>query len=185
MTHRFIVKLLLFTLVSLGVVSCYRSPCDVPASLTTSGEVLEQSFTSEVGRFKVDLPPPQNAPTPEGNGTIRYRWFFINSGQFEISYTDYANDLEHTNDHHDFFDRLRDLYVNKVPGQIEIDRELLLSGHPGRYLKVRRENSFDLSRLYLVGNRLYLVSAVVPVKLECALPGTEKTLASFELVDEN
>ena len=177
-------RVVLFLLV-LSQTACYRSPCAPPLLFTPSEKGLEKSFTSVEGKFKIDMPPPQKTPTPESDGSIKYGWLIVNRGQFQVRYSDYENDLEHIHNTDGFFDRLRDLYLAKNPGQIENDQELSLSGHPGRALRIRREKFIELLRLYAVKNRLYWVTAVIPIKLECALADAEASVASFELVADN
>jgi hypothetical protein len=62
--------------------------------------------------------------------------------------------------------------------------ELTLAGHPGREIRIKDGSGINIQRFYLVGQRMYTVSAFVPSKLECALESVVKVLDSFELVED-
>jgi len=108
----------------------------------------------------------------------------LNQARYEISYWDFANNVETSGNTQAFFDRLRDSASAKATAQLEVDKDLSLSGHPGRELRFRDDTALSIQRYYVVGNRLYAVAAVVPHKLDCALERVVQTLDSFELIGE-
>ena len=149
-----------------------------------------QTFSSTEGKFKIGLPPraaekPESYDGPNGHiETTRYRWFVLNHGQYQVSYSDSDRILENAADNERIFDNLRDLLLSKGAGHLEGDLELKLAGHPGREIKIKDASGINLHRFYLVGQRMYTVSVFVPSKLECALDSAVKVLDSFELVEE-
>jgi hypothetical protein len=170
-----------------------RGPCgalppipDAPAS-----SIPEQTFSSPEGRFKIALPPTTASPTTSYDGangrieTTIYKWSVLNHGQYQVSYSDSDRVLENAADKEIVFNNLRDLLLSKGPGQIESDTQLQLAGHPGREIRIKDGNGINIYRAYLVGRRMYTISAFVPGKLECAMEAVVKVLDSFELVDDN
>jgi hypothetical protein len=157
---------------------------DPPASST-----LAQTFSTAEGRFKIGLPPraadkPESYDGPKGHiETTRYKWFVLNHGQYQVSYSDSDKTLENANDSKIILDNLREMLLSKGGGQLEGDLELTLSGHPGREIKIRDGSGINIQRFYLVRKRMYTVSVFVPSKLECALESVVKVLDSFELVE--
>ena len=125
------------------------------------------------------LPPNQDEPR-----VTTFRWFILNRGTYEVSYIEHAEDLENARDSAEIFDKLRDIYLSKGPGNLEVDKDLMLSGHPGREVKIKDDKGINLYRVYLVGNRMYTVHAFVPIGLECGLESVEKVLDSFELIND-
>jgi hypothetical protein len=148
-----------------------------------------QTFSPTEGRFKIGL-PPREAEKPESYDgskghieTTRYKWFVLNHGQYQVSYSDSDRILENAADNERIFDNLRDLLLSKG-GHLEGDLELKLAGHPGREIKIKDGSGINVQRFYLVGQRMYTVSVFVPSKLECALDSALKVLVSFELAEE-
>lgn len=178
-----LLKPLILSVTFLTLTACYRSPCDGP--IPEGGQVLEQSFSSPDGGFKIGLPPTQPLPQAQNNfQTTQFSWLILNHGRYEVSYTDYGEDLEHTRDAAEIFDKLRDIFLSKGPGNLEVDKDLMLSGHPGREVKIKDDQGINIRRFYLVGHRMYSVDAFIPIKLECALESAVKVLDSFELINE-
>jgi len=180
-------ELLLISLILIFMSGCHRSPCDDLGLESPVGEKLEKSFTSTEGRFRFGLPSRVIVPAPDGKETEmkEFKWLVINRGQYRVTYYDYPRDVESSGESQKVFDRLRDLTVAKGPGKVEVDKELMLSGHPGREIRINDEKGTDIQRFYLVGPRLYTVTLYVPHTLDCAFDDSIKVLDTFELVGEN
>ena len=148
---------------------------DPPAS-----SVPAQTFLSTEGRFKVGLPPraaekPDSYDGPRGHiETTRFRWLVANHGQYQINYSDSDRILENAADSERILHNLRDLLLSKGAGHLEGDGQLNLAGHPGREIKIRDGSGMNIQRFYLVGHRMYTVSAFVPSRFECALDSVIK-----------
>ena len=152
--------------------------------MVPDGEVLERSFTSKEGGFKIGLPPAKVAPPePNETHTTRFKWMILNRGIYEVSYYDTGKDLENGGETSKIFDNVRDTLVAKG-GKLQVDKELMLSGHPGREFKFRDDKGIDIQHYYLVGERMYTVAAYIPIKLECALEEAVKVLDSFEFIND-
>ena len=54
----------------------------------------------------------------------------------------------------------------------------------GREIRARDERGLLIQRIYVVGKRVYFVSAYVPSRLECGVEDVIKTLNTFELIEE-
>jgi len=187
-------RVITLTLVFFSLTACSAaqtiSKCgDWPIPEPHNSSPLQQSFSSVQGRFKIGLPPseadkPESYDGPRGHiETTRFKWFVLNRGQYEITYSDYDKIIENQSDNKKIFDNIRDLLLTKAPGHLEVDSVLSLDGHPGREIRIRDAKGIDIQRFYLVGQRMYKVSAFVPVKLECALDSVIKILDSFALLE--
>jgi hypothetical protein len=163
---------------------------DRAPQLKATSSILAQTFSSIEGRFKIALPPraadkPKSYDGPKGRiETTRYKWFVLNHGQYQVSYSDSDRILENASDSKRILDNLRELLLSKSGGDLEGDLELTLAGHPGREIKIKDGSGINIQRFYLVGRRMYTVSVFVPRKLECALESVVKVLDSFELVED-
>lgn len=182
-----LIKLAIVTLILLLFAGChwFRSPCDMPVPV--SGEVLEKEFTSPEGRFKIDLPPGKPSPREPGQSaqTTTFRWLILNSAHYYVTYFDLDRDVEQSGESVKMLVHFRDQLLAKRPGRLEVDKVLMLSGHPGREVVIKDENGTGINRFYVAGSRIYSVAAYIPVRLNCALPGAIKTLDSFELIGDN
>ena len=162
---------------------------NLPIPEPPASSPLVQSFSSAQGRFRIGLPPreadkPESYEGPTGHiETTRFKWFVLNRGQYEISYSDYDKILENQTDSKKILDNLRDLLLAKAPGHLEVDSVFSLNGHPGREIRIRDAKGIDIQRFYLVSQRMYKVSAFVPVKLECGLDSVIKVLDSFAVLE--
>lgn len=178
-----------------------QNPCSQLAStleeITSSGKrntsekiTLQQTFTSTQGRFKIGL-PPVNAAKPESNNgqnavqqAIRYKWFALNLGKFEVSHYDGNRKLDDPSVSKTILDNLRNGLLSSGKGNLQLDKEVKIGSFPGREIKIKSDNGISIVRFYLVESRLYTVSVFIPIKLECAVEEATKVLDSFELVNE-
>lgn len=83
-----------------------------------------------------------------------------------------------------FFDDFRDDFVANgvLDGQLLREREIMLDSHPGREMEIIGTEGFLKTRVYLVGDRLYMIVAVAMT--EETYPETgDRFLDSFELLD--
>jgi hypothetical protein len=117
--------------------------------------------------------------------TTRFKWFVLNHGKYEISFSDSDKTLEDASVSKRVLDNLREVLLAKYGGQLEGDLELKLGGHPGRELRIKDGEGVNIQRFYLVGRRLYNLNIYVSRKLECALGSVTKVLDSFEIIDDN
>jgi hypothetical protein len=113
-----------------------------------------------------------------------FKWFIINQGQFFINYYDYPQVVDTPEISESLLNQLRDLVVSKRPnGQLEVDSPITLAGHPGREIRMSDDTGTQVDRIYLAGNRLYVVSVFVPGSLDCKLGSAVKVLDTFEITE--
>ena len=180
-----LLTILTVSFVFLSGAACYHSPCDVPSELIPDGPVLERSFSSKEGGFKIGLPPREPVQSEQDDPrSTTFKWLVLNGGSYEVSYFDSGKELEHNGERSKVFDNLRDSLLSKRTGKLEVDKDLLLSGHPGREIKITDDKGIDIRRIYFVGERIYTVAVYVPINLECALDGAVKVLNSFEFIND-
>ena len=172
--------LLLLTMTSCQLIARWRGPCSIwPMPPPEGGERVTQTFSSTEGRFRFGVPGGNDV-----NDKKEYKWFIINQGQFYIAYYDYPQVVDTPEVSESFLNQLRDLVVSKRPeGRLEVDSAITLSGHPGREIRIRDETGTQIDRLYLAGNRLYIVSVFVYKSLDCKLESAVKVLDTFEITE--
>ena len=146
------------------------------------GTPVAQNFTSAEGRFRIGL--------PRGNEKVRneeekeFKWFILNAGEFRIKYFDQAQVVDTPEVSESLLNNLGDLAVSKRPsGQLEVDSAITLSGHPGREIRLRDETGTQVDRIYLAGNRIYVVSVFVSKRLHCKLDSAVKVMDTFEITE--
>ncbi|HSD45507.1 MAG TPA: hypothetical protein VLB87_02760 [Pyrinomonadaceae bacterium] len=128
------------------------------------------------------MPPSYAVPAADANNNTKtFKWFLLNVGQVHILYFDGANSV----DTPDVSQRILDNFRNQVSthGKLVADLELNLSGHPGREFKVRNDGGTQIDRIYLAGNRVYIVSVFVLDSLSCKMGEAVKVLDTFEIID--
>lgn len=143
------------------------------------GTPVTQTFSSTEGRFRFGMPGGN-----DGSDKKEFKWFIINQGQFYVNYYDYPQVVDTPEVSDGLLKQLRDLIVSKRPnGKLEVDAPITLSGHPGREIKMRDETGTQVDRIYLAGNRLYVVSVFVSERLGCKLEPAVKVLDTFEITN--
>lgn len=148
-------------------------------SMPAGGTLVTQTFSSSEGRFRFGVPGGNDVSNKQ-----EFQWFIINQGQFYIKYYDYPQVVDTPEVSENLLKKLRDLVVSNRPnGQLEVDSPLTLAGHPGRELRIRDETGTQVDRIYLAGNRLYVVRAFVSMSLDCKLASAVKVLDTFEITE--
>jgi hypothetical protein len=113
-----------------------------------------------------------------------FKWLIINLGEFYVNYYDYPQVVETPEVSESLLNRLRDLIVSKRPnGQLEVDSVITLSGHPGREIRMRDDTGIQVDRIYLAGNRLYVVSVFIVRRLDCKLGSAMRVLDTFQITE--
>lgn len=126
-----------------------------------------REFSSEKGRFSVLLPGTpfeRTIPLDTKIGKLDTVNFILgsSSASYAVSYIDYPVFIEDPSIVKRALDAGRDGAVQRVQGTLIEEKEISLSGHPGRYIKVRvGEGGITRSRLYVVGKRVYTLIFIV------------------------
>jgi hypothetical protein len=153
-----------------------------------------ETFTSLEGRFSIALPQqisgysPQSANTPEGHveGSM-FNWTTAD-GTFIVGYTDRPEVVESLGKR--ALDILRDNGIANaaaaVKGKAKLigEKDISLSGHPGRELKVELSDGITTARIYLVGNRIYQAIVAIPTASQAQEAKAIKILDSFRLLTQ-
>lgn len=148
-----------------------------------SEEKLPQTFTSVDGRFRFRLPSKDDKAVDDGKGIKTFKWFVINQGQFQVNYFDAGRVVDTPDVSKTVLDNLRDSITAKASGQLEVDTDLSLAGHPGREIRIRDDGGVQIQRFYLAGNRIYSVGVFVSKSLDCKLDSAVKVLDTFETTE--
>lgn len=178
-------KVLLIAIMLVSMGRCTRfDPCSWPPDRT--GTPMPQTFTSVEGRFKIDLPPTKSeteVDESKGYNDTSFKWLIINRGRYEVSYFDSPNVLETPENSEKLINHFREAQAKS--GEVEVDTEIRLAGHIGRELRIRKQHSLLIERIYVVDKRMYVVSAFIPDEMNCGFDDVIKTIDSFELIEEN
>ena len=130
-------------------------------------------FRSEEGRFSIlmpDKPTSQTSTVETPQGRVEEHVFTASHHPFVcvIAYSDFPKQLLVNNDVDGFFDGIRDLFIKQVGGKLASESMLSLDGHPGREIKAYVFRGELRLRLFLVGERLYLLSIINSDKISDA-----------------
>ena len=75
-----------------------------------------------------------------------------------VAYTDIPKSFLVANNADGFFDGVRDEFIKEAGGKLASESPLSVDGHPGREIKVHLFRGELRLRLFLVGDRLYILS---------------------------
>lgn len=158
---------------------------------TTNDDWIE--FTSEAGNFSARFPvmPQEQVQPAPGNEARDVHLFIADEGSaaYMISYTDFQNETNAVSPEaiNRAFDTARDGLVSGMAGTITAEDEAPLGQHPGRQVtftiaeEVIPGGGQGVARLYMVNNRLYLVTTFSQSKGYSPEQANE-FLASFSLL---
>lgn len=189
-------------LLTLGcAVSCPAQNPPAPKLAVSAKTNAQDSFTSLDGRFRIALPaeisglsaPSMETPVGRVTGTM-FSWR-VASGMYTVTFFDHPEQLEANSK--SVFDKMHapvrvNLKAADTEGKLR-ERDLKVTGHPGRELRFDTSKALIVIRHYLEGRRMYQVTAatvrdIQPNEAETAnaLRKQEievlKILDSFELI---
>lgn len=161
-------------------------------------EIIEEEdeweeFTYDSGNFRIALPatPVEDViPADAEAGTGESGAVFLDTNGNTVGYGAFYRDYpdipspDNSEAIAAFLDDFRDDFVANgvLEGQFLREREIEIAGYPGREMEVIGAEGFLKTRVYLVGDRLYML--VVASMTEEAYPETgDRFLDSFELLD--
>ncbi|NER83473.1 MAG: hypothetical protein F6K42_28760, partial [Leptolyngbya sp. SIO1D8] len=155
---------------------------DAEASLTLA-QTLDPLFTSSTGRFAIAFPdePEISRETDEiGGDPIEIHEFL--SGSSENSYMVAYADLPAaflSQGTEDVLNQVRDLVMESLDweGLTELEMETSMDGHPGRSYRYSGDDFTLDMRLYLVGERMYLLTGI-----DVDETAVNQFMGSFELL---
>ncbi len=171
--------LLLLTLTSCHYVARLRGPCSIwPMPEPEGSRAVTQTFSSNEGRFRIGL-PDRSEPAAEGN-TKTFKWLIINVGAYQVFFVDREVAVDTPEVSEALFKRFRESASSH--GKLT-DSEISISGHPGREFRTEDDGGTRIERIYLAGNRIYVVSVFVPKSMDCKIGSAAKVLDTFEIID--
>jgi outer membrane lipoprotein-sorting protein len=164
-----------------------RKDTDVDLNkLLNPGPPVWSEFRSEEGRFSVLVPEKPvsqtfSADTPQGR--LEHHTFIASHPSLVcmVGYTDIPKQLLVANNADGFFNDLRDQTIKQAGGKLESESSLSLEGHPGREIKVHMFRGELRLQLFLVGDRLYILSLTRLDKGESDGETFNKFFSSFKL----
>ena len=166
-----------------------RKDTDIEAinKLLNPGPPVWTEFRSNEGRFSILMPekPHSQTSTMETpQGRFEQHAFIASHGLLlcMIAYTDFPAKLLVANNVDGVFDGVRDQFIKEVSGKLASEISLSLDGHSGREIKAHMFRGELRLRLYLVGDRLYILSIISSSEIsDSDEEAFNKFFASFKL----
>ena len=173
-----VVCLLLLTSTSYQQIARWRGPCSIwPLPPPEGGTVVTPNFSSAEGRFRIALP----AGTRAENDTNTFKWFILNQAQYQIIYVDRDTPADTPDNSQAILNKAREIASSR--GKLTADSEISASGHPGREFRTETEGGTQIDRIYLAGNRVYVLNVFVPKSWYCKVGSAVKVLDTFEITE--
>jgi outer membrane lipoprotein-sorting protein len=153
--------------------------------LLNPGPPVWTEFKSEEGRFSILMPdkPQSTSSTFESPQGRFEQHLFIASHHptlvFMVAYTDIPKQLLVDKYIDGFFDQVRDEFIKSAEGKLASDTPLTVDGHPAREVKVHVFKGELRLRMFLVGERAYMLSVMHMEKPDEEI--TKKFFSSFKL----
>jgi hypothetical protein len=138
-------------------------------------------FSSTEGRFSVLLPGNPVAEVDDNEpGVTRSFTADTDWATYFVGYTVYKKALP---DPGQALDGARDALIRRTKSHLLNESEISINGHPGRELNIVTPGGVarDATRLYVVGNRLYMVRVIVTPANRDVSRDKEKFFLSFRL----
>ena len=143
-------------------------------------------FRSEEGRFAVLMPekPTSQTSTFEfSQGRLEEHVFTAAHRPLVclVTYTDFPKPMFVTGDSDGLFGSVRDQFIKEMGGKLASENPLTLDGYPGREIKIAMFRGEVRVRMFLVGERLYLLALINMEKPFASDEEANKFFASFKL----
>ena len=155
--------------------------------LLNPGPPVWSEFKSDEGRFSVSMPDKplsQKATMETPQGSLVQHVFTAAHGPLVcmVAYTDFPKQVLVANDADGLFDTLRDQFIKQAEGKLASESSMSMDGHPGRDIKAHMFGGELRLRMFLVGDRLYLLSLMKVDKAFESEETANKFLTSFKLI---
>lgn len=142
-------------------------------------------FSPQDGGFSItmpDKPSQQTLPHKTENGQTSSPLYELTKGAFKyvITYMDYPFSVE-GNERDKLLDMGAEAGITNVGGKVVSNTPISLGSYPGREVKGEMQGVLYRSRVYLVGQRLYLLIVWMPSN-KTNPENAAKFLESFKLV---
>lgn len=147
--------------------------------LPEGGTPVTRTFSSTEGRFRIGLPDAARGEAV-ANG-MTFKWVIINQADYQIVYVDRETPADTPENSQAILDKAREISSSR--GKLTVDAEVSASGRPGREFRVETDGGTKIDRIYLAGNRVYILNVFVPKDWYCKVPSTVKILDTFEITE--
>lgn len=170
--------LLLLTLASCQQIARWRGPCSIwPMPAPEGGTPVTRTFSSAEGRFRIGL--PDAVPIEAGENSKTFKWLIINQAEFQIAYVDRETPADTPENSQAILNTAREISSSR--GKLTVDTEISASAHPGREFRVETDGGTKIDRIYLAGNRVYILNVFVPKNWHCKIASAVEVLDTFEI----
>jgi len=151
-------------------------------------ELTLNKLSSEAGNFSIDIPgKPQfiTLPTTLVNNKLNIFSFSTSTPSvvYAVSYFDLPKEVIVKNVAKIFFDAIRDSTTIKDNSKVIEESSINFEKHSGRFFKLKKNTGAIINtKLYLVNQRLYIISVTMVDGQETKSELADKFLNSFELL---
>jgi hypothetical protein len=152
--------------------------------LLNPGPPVWTEFKSDEGRFSVlmpEKPQSQKSSVETGQGRFEQNAFIASHPPLVcmVAYTDIPKNFLINKDIDGFFDEIRDQFIKEADGKLESETSLSVDGVAGREVKVHLYRGDLRLRMFLDGDRAYILSVLNLEKPD--EEAAKKFFASFKL----
>jgi len=121
-------------------------------------------FSLPNGQFVVSMPgTPQSLAVPLEPKTLGLVAHVLaldkENESYAVTYVEFPNPVDEAPKSKAMLDVIAEKELTKVAGKLMAQTEIAIDGHPGRELHIEVADGFWVDRIYLVGRRMYVVSA--------------------------
>lgn len=153
--------------------------------LLNPGPPVWTEFKSDEGRFSVLMPEkPQSEKSSVETGQARFEQHAFIAAHSPlvcmVAYTDIPKNFLVDKDIDGFFDEIRDQFIKEVDGKLASETPLSVDGVAGREVKVHMYRGDLRLRMFLDGDRAYILSVLNLEKSD--EEAAKKFFASFKLI---
>jgi outer membrane lipoprotein-sorting protein len=133
--------------------------------LLNPGPPVWTEFRSDEGRFSVlmpDKPVSETSSTDTPQGRFEQHAFLATHSPLlcMAAYMDFPKQVNATANADGVFDGVRDGFIKQVGAKLASESPLSIEGHPGREIKAHMFRGQLYMRLFLVGDRMYMLSVM-------------------------
>ncbi len=153
--------------------------------LLNPGPPVWTEFKSDEGRFSVlmpEKPQTQKSSIETGQGRFEQHAFIAAHSPLVcmVAYTDIPKNFLAEKNIDGFFDEIRDRFIKEVEGKLASETPLSVDGVAGREVKVHMYRGDLRLRMFLDGDRAYILSFLSLEKVD--EEAAKKFFASFKLI---
>ena len=151
-------------LLLISAVLCAQASWTQTRSSTPTVEKRWEEFSLSDGQFVISMPAKptsQSIPLDSKAGSLVAHILVLDTPleSYVVTYVEFPDRLDEQSKSKAILDGTRNKELVKVGGRLVKESDVSIDSYPGRELTIEVADGFWVDRIYLVGKRLYAVSA--------------------------